>query len=68
MISTDDLATAGVAILRAKDLAAKIRAGDGGIVRPKGIPWEKAKEMAYAAEALAYHATWMRNELLKRDR
>jgi sugar lactone lactonase YvrE len=68
MISTEDLATAGVAILRAKDLAGKIRAIDDGIVTPKGLGWEKAKKMAYAAEALAYHATWMRNELLRRVR
>jgi sugar lactone lactonase YvrE len=66
LISTDDLTTAGVAILRARAIAAKIRALDDGIVTPKGLAWEKAKEMAYAAEALAYHATWMRNELLKR--
>jgi sugar lactone lactonase YvrE len=66
MISTDDLATAGVAILRAKAMAAKIRAIDDGIVTPKGMAWEKAKEMSYAAEVLAYHATRMRNELLRR--
>jgi hypothetical protein len=66
MISTDDLAQAGVAILRAKAIVMKIRAFDEGIMTPKGMAWDKAKEMAYAAEALAYHATWMRNELLKR--
>jgi hypothetical protein len=67
MISTDDLACAGVAILRAKQHARRAKLNIEGRMAPEGLTWDRARDLANAAETLAYHATWMRNELLKRN-
>jgi hypothetical protein len=66
VISADDLACAGVAILRAKQHAARAKSKIEGRMAPEGLTWDRARDLADAAETLAYHATWMRNELLKR--
>jgi hypothetical protein len=70
VISTDDLATAGVAILRVKAQVALARGKvDAPVALARGRLTEaEARELANAADTLAYHATLMRNELLKRSR
>ena len=63
MIDPADLTHARNAIRTAKRLANTVRRKTSGRMDPEGLTWDKASELARAADDVAYHANWMLKEL-----
>jgi hypothetical protein len=62
-VPADDIAHARSAARSGKQIGGRVRALSSGCMAPRAPTWDVAADLASSALDLAYHVTWLANEV-----